>query len=101
MGYVVMELDRILEKEMRLTTVMGGGTPAVTLGSPLFNASKLKKVPPNCGCIHTFIFFLVGGVGWGVSLEKSERRSSCFIDFDSYFLCVDPIYAMHCLLHLV
>ncbi|KAF2322977.1 hypothetical protein GH714_032590 [Hevea brasiliensis] len=30
MSYVVMELDRILEKEMSLTTVMGEGTPTVT-----------------------------------------------------------------------
>ncbi|KDP41870.1 hypothetical protein JCGZ_26888 [Jatropha curcas] len=40
MSYVVMELDRILEKEMSLTTVMGEGTPTVTLGSQLFKASK-------------------------------------------------------------
>lgn len=40
MSYVVMELDRILEKEMSLTTVMGEGTPIVTLGSQLFRASK-------------------------------------------------------------
>ncbi|KAL6960356.1 hypothetical protein U1Q18_038121 [Sarracenia purpurea var. burkii] len=40
MGYVVMELDRILEKEMNLTTIMGEGTPVVTLGSQLFRASK-------------------------------------------------------------
>lgn len=40
MSYVVMELDRILEKEMSLTTVMGEGTPTVTLGSQLFRASK-------------------------------------------------------------
>ncbi|EEF49322.1 proline-rich receptor-like protein kinase PERK8 isoform X2 [Ricinus communis] len=40
MSYVVMELDRILEKEMTLTTVMGEGTPTVTLGSQLFKASK-------------------------------------------------------------
>lgn len=40
MSYVVMELDRILEKEMSLTTVMGEGTPVVTLGSQLFRASK-------------------------------------------------------------
>ncbi|XP_065868355.1 receptor-like protein kinase HERK 1 isoform X2 [Euphorbia lathyris] len=40
MSYVVMELDRILEKEMTLTTVMGEGTPTVTLGSQLFKASS-------------------------------------------------------------
>lgn len=40
MSYVVMELDRILEKEMNLTTIMGEGTPVVTLGSQLFRASK-------------------------------------------------------------
>lgn len=40
MTYVVMELDRILEKEMSLTTIMGEGTPVVTLGSQLFRSSK-------------------------------------------------------------
>ncbi|CAI9283419.1 unnamed protein product [Lactuca saligna] len=40
MSYVVMELDRILEKEMSLTTIMGEGTPVVTLGSQLFRAAK-------------------------------------------------------------
>ncbi|PSS18257.1 Proline-rich receptor-like protein kinase [Actinidia chinensis var. chinensis] len=40
MSYVVMELDRLLEKEMSLTTIMGEGTPVVTLGSQLFRASK-------------------------------------------------------------
>lgn len=40
MSYVVMELDRILEKEMSLTTIMGEGTPVVTLGSHLFRSSK-------------------------------------------------------------
>lgn len=40
MSYVVMELDRILEKEMSLTTIMGEGTPVVTLGSQLFRALK-------------------------------------------------------------
>ncbi|XP_022141446.1 proline-rich receptor-like protein kinase PERK3 [Momordica charantia] len=40
MSYVVMELERILEKEMNLTTVMGEGSPTVTLGSQLFKASK-------------------------------------------------------------
>ncbi|TKY46248.1 Proline-rich receptor protein kinase PERK3 [Spatholobus suberectus] len=33
MSYAVMELDRILEKEMKLTTIMAEGTPTVTLGS--------------------------------------------------------------------
>ncbi|KAL3829428.1 hypothetical protein ACJIZ3_018230 [Penstemon smallii] len=40
MSYVATELDRILEKEMSLTTIMGEGTPVVTLGSQLFRASK-------------------------------------------------------------
>lgn len=40
MSYVVMELDRILEKEVSLTTIMGEGTPTVTLGSQLFEATK-------------------------------------------------------------
>ncbi|XP_044467080.1 proline-rich receptor-like protein kinase PERK8 [Mangifera indica] len=40
MSYVVMELDRTLEKEMSLTTVMGEGTPTVTPGSQLFTATK-------------------------------------------------------------
>ncbi|KAL8544251.1 hypothetical protein ACS0TY_004692 [Phlomoides rotata] len=40
MNYVVTELDRILEKEMSLTTIMGEGTPVVTLGSQLFTSSK-------------------------------------------------------------
>ena len=39
MSYVVMELDRILEKEMNLTTIMGEGTPTVTLGSQLFKST--------------------------------------------------------------
>ncbi|KAL8231663.1 hypothetical protein R6Q57_001441 [Mikania cordata] len=39
-SYVVTELDRILEKEMSLTTIMGEGTPVVTLGSQLFRAAK-------------------------------------------------------------
>lgn len=39
-SYVVTELDRILDKEMSLTTFMGEGTPVVTLGSQLFRASK-------------------------------------------------------------
>nr|AFK35308.1 unknown [Lotus japonicus] len=40
MSYVETELDRILEKEMNLTTIMGEGTPTVTLGSQLFKATK-------------------------------------------------------------
>ncbi|KAI5651014.1 hypothetical protein M9H77_37019 [Catharanthus roseus] len=40
MSNVVIELDRILEKEMSLTTIMGEGTPVVTLGSQLFRFSK-------------------------------------------------------------
>lgn len=40
MSYVVTELERILEKEMNLTTVMGEGSPTVTLGSQLFKTTK-------------------------------------------------------------
>ncbi|KAI4348394.1 hypothetical protein L6164_009121 [Bauhinia variegata] len=40
MSYVVMELDRIYDKEMNLTTMMGQGTPDVTLGSQLFKATR-------------------------------------------------------------
>ncbi|KAL5718669.1 hypothetical protein ACHQM5_011547 [Ranunculus cassubicifolius] len=36
MEHVVSEIDKILENEVRLTTVMGEGTPTVTLGSQLF-----------------------------------------------------------------
>ncbi|CAH8383380.1 unnamed protein product [Eruca vesicaria subsp. sativa] len=36
MSYVVTELERILDKEVSLTTVMGEGNPTVTLGSQLF-----------------------------------------------------------------
>lgn len=36
MSYVMMELDRMLEKERSLTTVMVEGMPNVTLGSQLF-----------------------------------------------------------------
>ncbi|OIW20323.1 hypothetical protein TanjilG_08827 [Lupinus angustifolius] len=40
MSYVVMELDRIHDNEMNLTTMMGEeGTPTVTLGSQLFKAT--------------------------------------------------------------
>ena len=38
MNYVVLELDRIHEKEMSLTTIMGEGTTTVTLGSQLFTS---------------------------------------------------------------
>uniref|UniRef100_A0ACD5XCP1 Uncharacterized protein n=1 Tax=Avena sativa TaxID=4498 RepID=A0ACD5XCP1_AVESA len=38
MGLVAAELDRILEKEMTLTTVMGDGTAIITLGSQLFTS---------------------------------------------------------------
>jgi hypothetical protein len=38
MRLVVEELDRILEKEMTLTTVMGDGTAIITLGSQLFTS---------------------------------------------------------------
>ncbi|GAB2283998.1 hypothetical protein Dimus_018479 [Dionaea muscipula] len=40
MSHVVAELDRILEKEMNLTTGQGEGTPTVTLGSQLFRVLK-------------------------------------------------------------
>ncbi|XP_042497303.1 nodulation receptor kinase isoform X2 [Macadamia integrifolia] len=40
MNHVVTELDRILEKEMNLTTIMGEGTTTVTLASQLFTASR-------------------------------------------------------------
>ncbi|ESQ32818.1 hypothetical protein EUTSA_v10004401mg [Eutrema salsugineum] len=40
MSYVVTELERILDKEVSLTTVLGEGTPTVTLGSQLFKSSK-------------------------------------------------------------
>ncbi|KAK1291347.1 putative LRR receptor-like serine/threonine-protein kinase [Acorus calamus] len=39
MQIVVSELDRILETEMTLTTIMGDGTAIVTLGSQLFTSS--------------------------------------------------------------
>ncbi|WOL04381.1 serine/threonine-protein kinase isoform X1 [Canna indica] len=39
MNYVEMELHRIREKELRMTTVMGEGTTTVTLGSQLFRSS--------------------------------------------------------------
>ncbi|PIA28215.1 hypothetical protein AQUCO_07200097v1 [Aquilegia coerulea] len=40
MNYLVSEVERILEKEVSLTTVMGEGTPTVTLGSQLFRPSR-------------------------------------------------------------
>ncbi|KAK7851156.1 proline-rich receptor-like protein kinase perk8 [Quercus suber] len=40
MSNVVMELDRIREKEISLTTVMGEGTPHVALGSFLFKTTE-------------------------------------------------------------
>lgn len=39
MDHVVAELERILEMEMALTTVMGEGSATVTLGSQLFTSS--------------------------------------------------------------
>lgn len=36
MEMVVVELERIQEKEMAMTTVMGEGTDTITLGSVLF-----------------------------------------------------------------
>lgn len=39
MRSLVVELDRILETEMALTTVMGDGTAIVTLGSQLFTSA--------------------------------------------------------------
>lgn len=38
METVVQELDRILQEEMTLTTVMGDGTAIITLGSQLFSS---------------------------------------------------------------
>lgn len=38
MEMVMIDLDRILEKEIRLTTVMGEGSVQVTLGSQLFTS---------------------------------------------------------------
>ncbi|XP_022751828.1 putative serine/threonine-protein kinase isoform X2 [Durio zibethinus] len=40
MSYVVLELDRMVDKEMSSTTVMGEETPTVTLGSQLFRATN-------------------------------------------------------------
>ncbi|KAM1014829.1 hypothetical protein TB2_044570 [Malus domestica] len=40
MSNVVTELDRIVEKEMSLTTIMGEGTSTVIPGSQLFKATK-------------------------------------------------------------
>lgn len=40
--FVVSELERIFEKEMKMTTVMGEGTAVVTLGSQLFTSSKWR-----------------------------------------------------------
>ncbi|KAF9606978.1 hypothetical protein IFM89_030397 [Coptis chinensis] len=39
-NYVVSEVERIIEKEESLTTVMGEGTPTVILGSHLFRSSR-------------------------------------------------------------
>lgn len=39
MRFIVPELERILEKEIKLTTLMGENTPIVTLGSQLFGPS--------------------------------------------------------------
>ena len=38
MEMVVLELERIQEKEMAMTTVMGEGTATITLGSYLFTS---------------------------------------------------------------
>lgn len=38
MSFVASELDRILDKEMSSTTIMGEGTPTLTLGSELFTS---------------------------------------------------------------
>ncbi|KAK1319811.1 putative receptor-like protein kinase [Acorus calamus] len=40
MNQVVSELDRVLEKEMSLTTIMGEGTLTVTPGSHLFTGTR-------------------------------------------------------------
>lgn len=39
MERVMLDLDGILEKEIKLTTVMGEHNPQVTLGSQLFTSS--------------------------------------------------------------
>ena len=36
MSFVVSELEQILEREMSSTTMMGEGSPTLTLGSELF-----------------------------------------------------------------
>ena len=38
MEMIVHELERIQEKEMAMTTVMGEGTSTITLGSDLFTS---------------------------------------------------------------
>ncbi|KAI4375420.1 hypothetical protein MLD38_013288 [Melastoma candidum] len=40
MSYMTLELERILDREMSLTTVMVEGMPDVTLGSKLFRSTK-------------------------------------------------------------
>ncbi|KAF6134015.1 hypothetical protein GIB67_038306 [Kingdonia uniflora] len=40
MNHLASELERIHEKEVNLTTVMGEGNPTVTLGSQLFRTSR-------------------------------------------------------------
>lgn len=39
MEMAVLELERIQEKEMAMTTVMGEGTSSITLGSDLFTST--------------------------------------------------------------
>lgn len=39
MSLVVLELNRIQEKEIGMTTIMGEATPVLTLGSHLFTSS--------------------------------------------------------------
>lgn len=70
MNYVEMEIDRIREKEMSLTTIMGEGTTTVTLGSQLFTTSKW---------IERQNFHFVFSFSWGGVLN-------CICDFFFPFL---------------
>ncbi|KAM7250025.1 hypothetical protein ACFE04_021908 [Oxalis oulophora] len=71
MSFVVMELDRILEKEMTLTTVMGEGTPIVTLGNWLAKQGILRlywKIIQVCRVVLNF------------GLEKKNSESDGEVD---------------------
>lgn len=48
MEKVVVELERIREKEMALTTVMGEGTATFTKGSELFTSKWNQKLLLVC-----------------------------------------------------